>query len=156
MRYFRFACSGEKIWRSSIRIHGNTAAPNLISNMVWYLTLCWHLFKEFPKYFYNNLKCQGQTHKERVLPAEVLDLMADFRDPYFFSLLHFWCYTDSLKTSAWMLNFIPKEVLCNPVSEKGFSSQLSFLEWFHKRLIPFDGKYNLFVFEGKFFCLHRF
>lgn len=68
-------------WRSSIRIHGITAAPNLISNIVWYLTVCWHLLKEFSKYFYSSLKCQGQAHKERAVLAEALDLMADFRDP---------------------------------------------------------------------------
>lgn len=55
-----------------------------------------------------------------------------------------------------MLNFIPKEVLCNSVRVKVFSVQLSFLEWFHKRLIPFVGKYNLFAFEGESFYLHRF
>lgn len=68
-------------WRSSIRIHGITAAPNLISNIVWYLTVCWHLLKEFSKYFYSSLKCQGQAHKELAVLAEALDLMADFRDP---------------------------------------------------------------------------
>lgn len=79
--YFRFTCSGEKIWRSSIRIHGITAASNQISNIGWYLTVYWHLLKEIHKSFYSNLKCQGQTRTERVLPAEVLDLMPDFRDP---------------------------------------------------------------------------
>lgn len=38
-------------------------------------------YLEICKSFNSNLKCQGQTHKERVLPAEVLDLMPDFRDP---------------------------------------------------------------------------
>lgn len=33
--YFRFTCSGEKIWRRSIRIHGITAASNQISNIGW-------------------------------------------------------------------------------------------------------------------------
>lgn len=52
--YFRFTCSGEKNWRSSIRIHGITAASNQISNIGWYLTVYWYLFKEIPKCFYSN------------------------------------------------------------------------------------------------------
>lgn len=79
--YIRFTCSGEKIWRSSIRIHRITAASTQNSNIAWYLTVYWHLFKEIRKSFNSNLKCQGQTHRERVLPAEILDLMPDFRDP---------------------------------------------------------------------------
>lgn len=68
-------------------------------------------------------------------------------------MLHWFLENFSLDAETYI------EVLCHPVREflaKFFSVQLSFLRMIPQEANSIDGKCNLFVFEGKLFCLHSF